>query len=250
MRGVQATYRITDSSSTLVAQPVLATDDIIYVVDAKKLSEPNVTNNIWGIITINGERIMYRERDTANNTVSSLLRGTAGTGAADHDVDAPVYDMGRGNLLETRYQDYIDKFTQLADGETAAFTATGLGVGYQNVQQYDETLFDVGSTSEEPGSYDYGAGYITYENVDGITTPPEDFLEVFVGGIRQFTGFSINFAENPIVTFEPPPPAGQDVTVVSHHGETWYAPGAGTPSNGVPLQETNTPAARFLRGIS
>jgi hypothetical protein len=31
-------------------------------------------------------------------------------------------------------------------------------------------------------------------------------------------------------------------------GVTWYAPGAGTPSNGIALQQTNTQAARFLRG--
>jgi hypothetical protein len=33
-------------------------------------------------------------------------------------------------------------------------------------------------------------------------------------------------------------------------GVTWYAPWiAGTPSNGEPLQITNTAAARFLRGL-
>jgi hypothetical protein len=36
-----------------------------------------------GITNINGERIMYRNRDTENNTVSGLRRGTAGTGVAE-----------------------------------------------------------------------------------------------------------------------------------------------------------------------
>jgi hypothetical protein len=78
MRGVQATYRITSATTTAVSQAVSATDDIIYVDDASVLSAPDLPNGIFGVITIGGERIMYRVRDTALNFVSSLLRGTAG----------------------------------------------------------------------------------------------------------------------------------------------------------------------------
>ena len=78
MRGVQATYRIIPQTTTTLAQPLGQTDDVIYVDNAGALDEPNLNADVWGVITINGERIMYRERDTVNNTVSSLLRGTAG----------------------------------------------------------------------------------------------------------------------------------------------------------------------------
>jgi len=72
---------------------------------------------------------------------------------------------------------------------------------------------------------------------------------VYVGGIRQFSGFGIDFSPNPTVTFSPAPAAGREVTLISHHGTSWYTPGVSTASNGIALQETDTPAARFLRGL-
>lgn len=91
MRGVQATYRMTVATTTQLAQPLGQYDDVIYLVDASTQGEPNLAANIWGVLTVNGERIMYRERDTVNNTISSLLRGTAGTAAASHDIGSTVY---------------------------------------------------------------------------------------------------------------------------------------------------------------
>jgi hypothetical protein len=124
MRGVQATYRITPNSTTTVAQQVEQDDDIIYVVDSGRLSIPNFAANIWGVVTINGERIMYREINLITNTISSLLRGTAGTAAAAHDVDSYVYDMGRGNLLPAQFQNYVESGSFLGDGTTVTFTTT------------------------------------------------------------------------------------------------------------------------------
>jgi hypothetical protein len=98
MRGVQATYRMTPTTTTVLVEPLLSSQDIIYVDNASALTQPNLEINVWGVITINGERIMYRELDTANNTVSSLMRGTAGTAAANHENGSTVYNIGRGNL--------------------------------------------------------------------------------------------------------------------------------------------------------
>lgn len=128
MRGVQLTYRITSSTSTTVTQAVTATADIIYVDNASNLSEPNFAANLWGVVTIDGERIMYRERDTTANTISSLLRGTAGTGADSHAVGANVYDMGRSNALPMQYQDHIVSTTILADGTETVFVAPNINL--------------------------------------------------------------------------------------------------------------------------
>ena len=51
------------------------------------------------------------------------------------------------------------------------------------------------------------------------------------------------------VVFDVAPAAGQQVTLLVRHGVTWYQRGVDTPSNGVALQQTNTAAARFLRGL-
>jgi hypothetical protein len=207
MRGVQATYRITPSTTTTTTQAVEIDNDIIYVADANALIEPNLDSNVWGVLTIDAERIMYRYRDTITNTVSGLLRGTAGTAVAPHNSGAIVYNMGRGNLLPEDYQNYIVSGTTLADGENITFTATD------------------------------------------IVTTDDTAIEVYVGGIRVQTGFTITNNTPVTVVFDTAPPAGADVTILVRRGVTWYAPGAGTPSNGVPLQETETVAARFLRGL-
>ena len=93
MRGVQSTYRITPDTTTTTTQTVFATDDVIHVANASALIEPNLADNIWGAVTIDAERIMYRYRDTTANTISGLLRGTAGTAIAEHADGATVYNL-------------------------------------------------------------------------------------------------------------------------------------------------------------
>jgi hypothetical protein len=227
MRGVQATYRMTTATTTTLAQPLSATADTIYVVDASKLSEPELTVGIFGAITIDGERIMYRNRNTALNTISRLRRGTAGTGAAAHIPGTEVYDIGIGNLLAEQYQDYVVKDSGMGDGTTTVFYAPNIDIS------------------------DFGDSSTAYV----------ESIEVYVGGTRQY-----NYSETAgnseyryIVTdFGPlaiefvvdgtylPPAAGSEVTILQRRGKSWYEPGNGTASNGVALQETNTIAARFL----
>jgi len=220
MRGAQAIYRITPETTTTLAQPLSATDDIIYVTDASRLGDPEVDVNIWGVIMINGERIMYRQRNTVNNTVSSLLRGTAGTAADNHDAGAEVTDMSRGNLLPIEYQNYvvsnIDTDTRqypLGDGSTTQFTASAINLGVAE----DSTNLELA-------------------------------VEVYVGGTLQSSGYTIISEDPVIVSFATPPAAGSAVAILVRRGVDWYNPGVGTPSDGVPLQDTDNPIARFLRG--
>jgi hypothetical protein len=73
-------------------------------------------------------------------------------------------------------------------------------------------------------------------------------VEVYLGGTRLLTGFEV-IADAPVtVEFNTAPPAGVEVAILVRQGVTWYAPGEGTASNGVALQDTDTPAARFLCG--
>ena len=227
MRGVQATYRMTAATTTVVAQSVSATADTIYVVDASNLTEPDLSIGVFGIITIDGERIMYRNRDTALNTVSGLQRGTAGTAAAAHTIGAAVYDIGSGNLLTSEYQNYAVTDTSMGDGTTTVFYAPNIDIS------------DFGDSS---------TAYI-------------ESIEVYVGGIRQYN-YSETAADSQyryIVTDFGPlaiefvtdgtylaPAAGSEVTILQRRALSWYRPGIGTASDGVALQETDTAAARFL----
>jgi hypothetical protein len=194
------------------AQALDAYDDIIYVADAANLSQPNLPQGIFGLITINGERIAYRNRDTTANTVSGLRRGTAGTGAADHAAGSAVYDIGSGNLLPAEYQDRVIADNFLGDGSTTVFTADSIDLG----------LLD-------PADVDLA-------------------VQVYVGGILQSGGYTIT-ADDPVsVTFATAPTAGYQVSIRVRQGLSWYEPGTNTASNGVALQETDTLAARFIRG--
>jgi hypothetical protein len=227
MRGVQATYRMTSATSTTVVQTVSATADIIYVENAAALTEPDLPAGVFGIITIDGERIMYRYRDLVTNSVSGLQRGTAGTAAAGHSVDAEVYDIGRGNLLNVQYQDYVVKDTGMGDGTTAVFYAPSIDIA------------------------DFGDSSTVYV----------ESIEVYVGGIRQYNysdtsatseyRYIVSLFDPLAIEFivddtYPAPAAGSEVTILQRRGVSWYKPADGNPSNGVALQETDTIAARFL----
>ena len=153
---------------------------------------------------------MYRERDVVNNTISGLLRGTAGTGISDHSAGAFAYDMGRGNIMPEEFQNYIVQTTLVGDDATTVFTASNIT----------------------------------------LTSPiNEDEVEVYVGGTRQIAGYTITADAPVVVDFDTAPALGVEVTILVRRGVTWYAPGINTASDGVALQDTNTQAARFLRGL-
>jgi hypothetical protein len=155
---------------------------------------------------------MYRNRNTIDNTISGLRRGTAGTGAANHTVNTDVYNISRGNLLQPAYQNYILKTDELANGIQTQFTASNIDLDYED------------------------------------STTIEEAVEVYVGGTLQVGGYSIILDNPVVVVFNIAPAAGSEVTILVRQGVTWYAPGVNTPSNGVALQDTDTDAARFLRG--
>lgn len=229
MRGVQATYRITEATSTYLTAPLSATANIAYVNNASALGEPDLTNGIFGLVTIGGERIMYRERNTALNTISGLRRGTAGTAADSHSVNAPVYDISRGNLLPEQFQDYVVSDTALGDGSTTVFYAPNINIS------------------------DFGDSSSIYV----------ESIEVYVGGVRQYN-YSDTTAESQyrwIITDVGPlavefitdgttvpsltaPAEGAEVTILQRRGVWWYD--LATPD--LSLQETDSQAARFLRG--
>jgi hypothetical protein len=229
MRGVQATYRITRSTTTRLVAPVTATADVIYVEDAAALTQPDLGLGIFGVVTINGERITYRQRDLGTNTISGLRRGTAGTGAAAHNEGTAVYSMGRGQLLAERYQDYLVSDTSTGDGSTTIFYAP-------NIQTTD------------------------FDDSSSIWV---DSIEVYVEGQRQYRyGQAGNSQYSWIVTdvdpvaiefVAPPgvidpviaPPSGVEITIVQRRGTWWYDISTAAARE-ESLQENPSEAARFL----
>ena len=233
MRGVQAVYRITDATTTTLTQDLSASATVAYVQDAGKISDPNLSAGIVGVVSINGERIMYRERDVALNTISGLRRGTAGTAAAAHVAGEFVYDFGRGNLLPDQYQDFVVSDTSMGDGTTTVFYAPSI--------EFEDFL---DSSSERPAIEVYVGGTRQYAYSD--TTASSQYRWF----VTDFDPLAVDFVVDDAVI--PPltaPADGVEVTILVRQGTTWYAQGVGTASDGVALQETQTVPARFLRGL-
>ena len=277
MRGVQTTFRITAASTTAVAQTVSATANTIYVTDVSALSEPALSSGIFGVVTINGERILYRLRDLATNSISGLQRGTAGTGAATHSIGSEVYDMGIGNRQAQEDQNYIVSDTSTGDGSTTIFYAPSI--------EFDlaDSSVEIGSIEVYVGGNRARVGYYAGQFAIGQTYTiasigntdwyaiglPSDVYPapgvVFTAtGVGSGTGVAgTSLASNYYKESEydplsiqfltasdlPAPGPGVDVVILQRRGVTWYAPGINTPSNGEPLQITETLAARFLRGL-
>jgi hypothetical protein len=216
MRGVQATYRMTAATTTTLTQSLAINGDVVHVVDAGALAVPDLANNVWGVLTISGERIMYRDIDLVANTVSSLLRGTAGTAADAHVLGATVYNMGRDNLAPGVYQDHYVGSNTLGDGMTTTFTA-------------DIDLSTVVFIPPTPA------------------TPTSTAVLVYVGGIKQTSGYTVTDYNPVTVVFDTAPTAGYQVTIQIRQGLGWYGTGV-YPTTGTPLQDSTTPAAQFFRG--
>ena len=212
MRGIQATYRMTPATTTVLTQPLLKNQDIIYVDNASALTQPNLEINIWGIITINGERIMYRVLDLETNTVSSLMRGTAGTAVTEHAVDSIVYNLGQSNLAPVEYQDHIVYTNTLADGSTTTFLAANIDLSALTLSFAEQAIL------------------------------------VYVAGLRVYTRYTVDSVAPATITFDTAPRVGYEVSIRVRQALGWYQPANGNPSDGQALQITQTDAARFFRG--
>ena len=221
MRGVQATYRITPETTTQLVADLSADATIAYVADVTKLSLPNLDDNIYGIVTVDGERIMYRGLDYVNNTVLGLRRGTGGTGAATHTSDTDVYSMGRDNLVNAEYQDLIVQDTGYGDGSTTTFYASSIN-------------------------------NITFDDSSSIFA---EAIEVYVGGVQQYNisnttvtcqyPYFVTDFDPVAVEFTIAPASGLEVTILVRQGKWWYS--IATQAEIVQaLQENPSQAARFL----
>lgn len=214
MRGAQAVFRITDANTTELTQTLRTDNDIIYVRDASRLGGADPDKNLWGVLTVGAERIMYRERDLATNTIRGLLRGTAGTAIADHVVGTAVIDMSVGSMLPEIYEDYLVFNDFISDGNTDTFVASNI-----NLTLTDSTL------------------------------PALESLRVLVGGRPLLPSEYVIVTENPAtVQLFVIPPRGVEITLAVLRGSSWYQPGVDSASDGVALQQTQTPQAKFLRG--
>jgi hypothetical protein len=113
-----------------LAQPLNWYDDVIEVVDATDLPNPETDSKYPGIIFIEGERIEYFRK--AGNTLLQLRRGTLGTGIKQlYETGTMFMEQGAGATLP--YKD---------DKQVVTVTAGGYSIGsetYENSNGMDIT---------------------------------------------------------------------------------------------------------------
>jgi len=86
-------YAIRPSKTTYLSHELNITDEWIYCETVENLSNPDPIHNLAGVVYIDGERIIYGIKDTINNRLGQLRRGTAGTGAPFvHAVGTQIMD--------------------------------------------------------------------------------------------------------------------------------------------------------------
>jgi hypothetical protein len=94
-------FKRIDAADTVLAQDLKYYDLRIEVVDASSLPTPNKSNNLPGIIFVDGERIEYFVKE--NNTLRQIRRGTLGTGVKSvHTVGTKVYNQSSSKTIPYR----------------------------------------------------------------------------------------------------------------------------------------------------
>jgi hypothetical protein len=216
MLGNQKLLRMNSNNTTELAQDLAVEASVIYLKDVSKLSEPNLEANIFGQLMVGAERITYRVRDTGNNTVSDIRRGTAGTGVYVHSAGESVTDVGPGEQLPSTYQEKTttDK-TNVGNGSETRFTTSIIvPTGIDSTEHTESITVTVGGT---------------------ILVPETDYT---------VTGIDSTFTE---VTLTTAPLNGVEVWFSQVTANVMYAQGSSTASNGIPLQDQTTAAAVFLK---
>jgi hypothetical protein len=101
MKNTREYYRISAQNTAILSQDFVVTDKTMSLVDASVLPAPSATDNVPGVIFVNGEKIYYWVIDYENNKIGQLVRGVHGTGIANrHLAGSRVVDSGRQQKIE------------------------------------------------------------------------------------------------------------------------------------------------------
>jgi hypothetical protein len=232
-------YRRYNIDNTILANDVKYYDLEIELSDASNLYEPDASNNIPGIVSVNGEKIAYFSK--IGNKISQLRRGYEGTSIPEiHVKGSSVINSSRNEILP--YKEEQDKYSFVSDGSSLL----------------------IGPLSFIPSKITKSSWFKT--SIPDAYGPCYE-LEIFVGGKRlkkdpieiydENLGvesplsdktieaeFSVD-GENPFVRLTSPAPAGTRITVVKRTGNTWYDYDGDQFSNSS-LVKNQTAIAKFI----
>ncbi len=200
--------RINKAKSTILVRDLGQKDAVIYVQDGSVLSAPNKTQNLPGIIEINGERIEYFVK--TGNTLTQLRRGTLGTGVPTaHRVQSFVLDIGPTETIPYADQHIVQTF--VADEQT-----NSVSLNYTPATVNEIDVF-VGGYKLKKVEYDI---FGKLDIQDNLLVP--DYPDSPEGDITLPAEFTVNGSN--IVSLTNDPTIDSKIVVVKKIGRIWEDP--------------------------
>jgi hypothetical protein len=141
------------------------------VANAAALSAPDTTNNIPGVIFIDGERILYWTRNTTNNTLSNIRRGISGTGATIQANNSVVTNGGLDEFVP-----FSEHYTWTPTANTTVQTTSTVEFTFRSNVEYMRSKLFYGAgalpieLSIESTVANVAANIITTESSISVTT--------------------------------------------------------------------------------
>jgi len=215
-------------------------DTTITVTDSSQLTDPIVSRNVPGVISVNGERIEYMSK--IGNVLSQLRRGSQGTAIAETYAEGTVVvDVGYEEILP--YNETQNRTDFVSDGSSLLIGPLDIVPvqGTRNVW-YRDTIPSTYGACDQLEVF-AGGRRLRKDPIDiwvednGSYSPSADETleaEFAVDGITAY----IRLTE-PIV-------AGTRITIIKRTGRIWYDRGETTASSGTTLLENSTAIARFI----
>ena len=212
-------YKRLDTAATELAQPLNYYDLRIEVVDGSKLPEPNKSDNIPGIIWIDGERIEYLIKQ--DNTLRQIRRGTLGTGTKDvYNAGEKIFDQGPSKNIP--YQDEVLTETFVGDGTTFVFP-----LNWTPTSADEFEIFVAGKRLRKPS---VANPFYKFNPTIALDSPEGDEI---VDADYEVDGTT------PYVTLTDTPDANTQILIVRKIGKLWNP-------EGTTLADTENDIARFL----
>ena len=206
--------RLGDVNKYRLLRDLAPLDKEIIVENGDSMFIPDKTNNVPGVVFINGERIEYLVKD--GNSLQQLRRGTLGTGVKDiHNIGDELFDQGFQQTVP--YQDKTLVNTFNGDGVTTDFNLDWMP---RSVNEFE--VF-VGGKRLRKAAIPMFDATLNQDSPEGDVTAPAEF--------SVSTG---------VLTLVTAPSDGVRITVVRRVGKVWNDPGK-------TLGKTENAIAQFLR---
>jgi hypothetical protein len=217
-------YKRIDASETVLAKDLNYYDLRIEVTDGSKLPEPNKSDNIPGIIFIEGERIEYLVKE--NNTLRQLTRGTLGTGTRNlYNAGTDVFDTGPSKNIP--YRDKVTQQEEVGDDSTDTWP---LSFKAFSVNEFE--VFVAGKRLRKV-AFDKFDPTIDLDSPEGDVTLPAEFTLINeVDENNNIIQSNIQFAETPGPNVK--------ILIIKKTLELWTPPGTA-------LADADNEISRFLQ---